>query len=190
MTSSSDSGATGRDETADAAGAPGLQLGDRFPTEALARSGAALLGPAVVYFYPKDNTETCTREAAAFQRAAPRYEAAGVEVVGVSTDDAESHQCFARDHGLAFHLVSDPDAALTRSVGALKDYGEYGELAARVTFLLDGEGTVRGVFEVDDDVTSHPDAVLAEARRLGLASATEAGPRAEGGSGTEGGAPS
>lgn len=145
-----------------------LQVGDRFPTEALARSGAALLGPTVVYFYPKDGTATCTREAAAFQRAAARYREAGVEVVGVSTDDAESHSGFARDQGLGFRLVSDPDASLTTEVGALKDYGEYGQLAARVTFLLDGEGTVRKVFDVDDNVTSHPDEVLSEARRLGL----------------------
>jgi peroxiredoxin Q/BCP len=148
-----------------------LQVGDAFPTDALARSGAALLGPAVVYFYPKDGTATCTLEAAAFQRAAQQYQAAGVQVVGVSTDDDESHACFARDQGIGFHLVSDPDATLTASVGVLKDYGEHGELAARVTFLLDGSGTVRRVFEVGDDVTSHPEAVLAEAQRLGLASA-------------------
>lgn len=152
----------------DADGPVGLRPGDRFPTDALVRGGAALFGPTVVYFYPKDGTATCTREAAAFQRAAPEYQAAGVAVVGVSTDDDESHRCFAEDQGIGFQLVGDPDATLTTSVGALKDYGEYGELAARVTFLLDGEGTVRQVFDVDDDVTSHPSAVLAEARRLGL----------------------
>ncbi len=138
-----------------------LQVGDAFPTAALVRSGAALLGPAVMYFYPKDGTTTCTLEAAAFQRAA-QCPAAGVQVVGVSTDD-ESHACFARDQGIGFHLVSDPDATLTASVGVLKDYGEHGELAARVTFLLDGSSTVRRVFEVGDDVTSHREAVLAEA---------------------------
>lgn len=170
-----------RDDASGTGGAAGrapslLQVGDRFPTEALARSGAALLGPTVVYFYPKDGTETCTREAGAFRREAPQYKAAGVEVVGVSTDDDESHRCFARDEGLDFHLLGDPDAALTTRVGALKDYGEYGQLAARVTFLLDAGGTVRQVFQVDDDVTSHPAAVLAEARRLGLI--PEGGPAA------------
>lgn len=159
-----------------AGGRGGLQVGDRFPTDVLARSGAALPGPAVVYFYPKDGTETCTREAAAFQRATPQYRAAGVAVVGVSTDDDESHRSFARDQGIGFQLVGDPDAALTTRVGALKDYGEHGELAARVTFLLDAEGTVRQVFDVDDDVTSHPGAVLAEARRLGLVPGAEPAP--------------
>jgi thioredoxin-dependent peroxiredoxin len=148
--------------------ASALEVGDRFPVESLARSGAALTGPSVVYFYPKDGTSTCTREAAAFQRALPQYQEAGVEIIGVSTDDTESHRCFARDEGIGFHLVSDPDASLTSGVGALKDYGEYGELAARVTFLLDDEGTVRQRYDVDDDVTSHPGEVLSDARRLGL----------------------
>lgn len=167
MTTHAERGAPGDGPDAPAAGSR-LQVGDRFPTESLVRAGAALLGPTVVYFYPKDGTETCRLEAAAFQREAPRYRAAGVEVVGVSTDDDESHRCFADEEGIGFRLVSDPDAALTASVGALKDYGEYGELAARVTFLLDDEGTVRQVFDVADDVTSDPAVVLAEARRLGL----------------------
>ena len=182
MTTHAEQGTSGDGRDAPAASeqtpsaGPRLQVGDRFPTEALVRSGAALLGPTVVYFYPKDGTETCTLEAAAFQREAARYRAAGVEVVGVSTDDDESHRCFADEEGIGFRLVSDPDASLTTSVGALKDYGEFGELAARVTFLLDTEGTVRQVFDVADDVTSHPAAVLAEAQRLGLV--PEGGPAA------------
>jgi peroxiredoxin Q/BCP len=148
-----------------------LGPGDRFPLGALAtvldheHGGFELSGPAVVYFYPKDGTETCTLQAAEFNRHAERFNEEGVLLVGVSTDTLDAHACFSSDHGLAFPLYSDEDGTLSRKVGVLKDYGEYGELAARVTFLLDKSGIVRQVFEVED-VVAHPDEVLAAARTL------------------------
>lgn len=148
-----------------------VTVGKRFPGEKLeTHTGeqldlASLSGPAVVYFYPQDNTAGCTKEARAFDRVYDEFTAAGVTVVGVSVDDSESHKCFADDHELRFPLVADTGGELTRRLGLLKDYGEYGELAARVTFLLDRGGVVRRIWEVKDPA-AHPDEVLEAARTL------------------------
>ncbi|HTX01032.1 MAG TPA: cysteine desulfurase-like protein [Acidimicrobiales bacterium] len=151
-----------------------LRSGERFPLEGLEGiplgADGRLAGPTLVYFYPKDGTETCTRQALELQRSLPELSAAGIAVVGVSTDDAESHRCFAEEQGLAFPLVSDDSQSLAGKVGVLKDYGEHGVLAARVSFLVDAAGVVAKVFEVDD-VVAHPGEVLAAARSLGLVAA-------------------
>jgi len=152
-----------------------LSVGDMFPVKALAQSGAKLPRPAVMYFYPKDGTEVCSREAVAFQRHFDEYAEAGLDIVGISTDGEEIHRSFARDQGIAFVLMGDEDHSIAERVGVMEDYGEYGVLAARVTFLLDIDGTVREVFELGDDVTSHPAEVIAEARRLGLVSEVHSG---------------
>jgi thioredoxin-dependent peroxiredoxin len=143
-----------------------VAIGERFPVEALETQTGALGRPAVVYFYPADNTPGCTKEALAFDRAYDEFTSVGVAVVGVSVDDVESHKCFADDHALRFPLVADTGGELTRRLGVLKDYGEYGELAARVSFLLDETGVIRHIWEVTDPV-SHPEEVLAAARALG-----------------------
>jgi peroxiredoxin Q/BCP len=148
-----------------------VTIGTRFPGEELETHRgdpldlASLGGPAVVYFYPQDNTPGCTKEARAFEGLYNEFTAAGVTVVGVSVDDVESHACFADDHKLSFPLVADAGGQLTRRLGVLKDYGEYGELAARVTFLLDRDGVIRRIWEVTDP-TAHPEEVLAAARAL------------------------
>jgi thioredoxin-dependent peroxiredoxin len=142
-----------------------LEEGDAFPLEALP---ARPEGPTVVYFYPADLTPGCTREADAFNTLYDAFREAGVEVVGVSTDSAESHDRFRNECGLRFPLVADEGGALTTSVGLMKDYGEYGTLAARVTLLLDADGVVRRVWHVDD-VDVHPDDVLSAARELAAA---------------------
>lgn len=146
-------------------------IGSRFPAAVLEtyrgeRLDLGALGrPAVVYFYPADNTPGCTREAQEFNRLHDQFADAGVTVVGISVDDVESHRCFADDHGLRFPLIADHGGELTRRLGVLKDYGEYGQLAARVTFLLDRAGIVRRVWEVADPA-AHPEEVLAAARAL------------------------
>jgi thioredoxin-dependent peroxiredoxin len=148
-----------------------VTVGNRFPAETLEThlgerlDLASLGGPAVVYFYPQDNTSGCTKEARAFDQVYNEFTAAGVTVVGVSVDDVESHKCFADDHELRFPLVADAGGRLTRRLGVLKDYGEYGELAARVTFLLDRGGVIRRIWDVTDP-TAHPEEVLAAARAL------------------------
>jgi cysteine desulfurase family protein (TIGR01976 family) len=135
-----------------------LGTGDRFPVELLP---AEPTRPAVVYFYPKDGTETCTRQAIEFSRQAPLFEQAGLDLLGVSVDSADSHREFAVQNGLAFTLVSDEDQRLAGAVGVLKDYGEHGTLAGRVTFLLDRSGTVINVWDVDDVVANVAESLTA-----------------------------
>lgn len=147
---------------------PSVQVGDRFPLEALrAQTGARgeLEGLTVVYFYPRAGTETCTREALEFNRRYDRFEEAGITVVGVSADPQESLERFAAEHGLRFPLVSDAEGALTAALGLMKTYGEHGEMAARVTFLLDSDAVILGIWRVED-VIAHPGVVLEEARAL------------------------
>jgi peroxiredoxin Q/BCP len=134
-----------------------LEVGDRFPVEQLSAEPG---GPAIVYFYPEDLTPGCTMEAKGFNDRYDRFRDAGYEVIGVSVDSDERHEEFRQACGLRFPLVSDHGATLTSSLGLLKDYGEHGLLARRVTFLLDREGVVQQVWDVKDS-GAHPGEVLA-----------------------------
>jgi len=136
--------------------------GEQFPVEQLPLE---LAGPAVVYFYPQDMTRGCELEARGYDTLYDRFRELGVEVVGVSIDSEESHREFAEHCGLRFPLVSDDGGVLTSGLGLMKDYGEYGSMAARVTFLLDSQGFIRKVWPVKD-VTTHPEEALAAAAEL------------------------
>src|SRR5437764_8914208 len=134
-----------------------LQVGDRFPVERLSVQPD---GPAVVYFYPEAMTPGCTMEAKGFNDRYDRFREAGYEVIGVSVDPTDKNDEFRSACGLSFPLVSDEGAELTTDLGLLKDYGEYGWLARRATFLLDENGIVQQVRDVTD-ADAHPDEVLA-----------------------------
>ncbi len=134
-----------------------LQVGDRFPVE---RLSVRPKGPAVVYFYPEAMTPGCTIEAKGFNDRYERFREAGYEVIGVSVDPSEKNDEFRSTCGLDFALVSDEGAELTTDLGLLKDYGRYGWLARRATFLLDAHGIVQQVWDVTDSAT-HPEEVLA-----------------------------
>jgi peroxiredoxin Q/BCP len=135
-----------------------LEVGDHFPVEKLSVKPE---GPSVVYFYPADLTPGCTAEAKAFNDNYDRFREAGYEVIGVSVDSDERHEEFRRECNLRFPLVSDEGAELTGSLGLLKQYGDHGTFARRVTYLLDGDGTIRKIWDVTD-AGAHPDEVLAE----------------------------
>lgn len=118
-------------------------------------------GPYVVYFYPKDATPGCTKEACAFRDAWERYQAAGVGVFGVSVDDRSSHEAFARKHELPFPLIADESGAWSRAFGVAKGLGFY----ERVSFLVSADGVVAKVYDsVDPGV--HASEVLADAAAL------------------------
>lgn len=124
-----------------------LSEGDEAPrVEARNQNGETVaLGydaPTVVYFYPKDDTPGCTTEAKGFEREADEYEAAGVEVYGVSTDDVDSHCDFAEEQGLSFDLLADPDAEVAEAFGVSTSGG----YADRVTFVV-ADGVVKRVYE-------------------------------------------
>jgi thioredoxin-dependent peroxiredoxin len=134
-----------------------LEVGDRFPIEKLP---VALDGPAVVYFYPAALTPGCTMEAKAFNDRYDRFRDAGYEVVGVSTDRVEKNDEFRSECRLAFPLVSDEDGALTTELDLMKQYGDHGLYARRVTYVLDADGVIQHVWEVSD-AGAHPEEVLA-----------------------------
>jgi peroxiredoxin Q/BCP len=153
--------------------AESVKVGDKFPVSELVASDGqrldleSLPGPAVVYFYPADGTSTCTLEALEFNRAIDDYESANIALVGVSVDDDESHRCFAEEQGLRFPLVADVGGELSDKVGVIKDYGEYGKLAGRVTYLLDRDAIVRATWKPEEqDLQDHPGQALAAARAL------------------------
>jgi peroxiredoxin Q/BCP len=99
--------------------------------------------PVVLFFYPKNNTSICTKEACAFRDAYEDFIAAGATVVGVSGDTAASHEAFAGKHRLPFLLASDADGALRRAFGVPKTLGL---IPGRVTYVIDRAGVVRHVF--------------------------------------------
>lgn len=99
----------------------------------------------VLYFYPKDFTSGCTKEAEAFRDAAKKLEKLGASVVGVSKDSVESHKKFAGKHALPFTLLSDPDLAVTKryeAFGTKNMYGKVVEGVKRSTFLIGPDGTL------------------------------------------------
>jgi thioredoxin-dependent peroxiredoxin len=117
--------------------------------------------PAVVYFYPKDDTPGCTKEACAFRDAFDQYQTRGIALFGVSRDDAESHRSFQEKHQLPFPLVADTDG----SVQAAYRVGSRFGMPARVTFLIAPDGTIARVFP-DVDPAVHAEEVLTAASTL------------------------
>ncbi len=133
-----------------------LKVGDRAPEfSATAADGSTLsLGQfrgrkVVLYFYPKDETPGCTREACDFRDSHSRLLAAGAVVIGVSGDSAESHAAFRDRHGLPFPLISDPGMAIVDAYGARKRGGIIGRTflgLKRMTFVIDEGGTITRIF--------------------------------------------
>ncbi|HET8939333.1 MAG TPA: peroxiredoxin [Polyangiales bacterium] len=111
--------------------------------------------PAVVYFYPKDGTPGCTKEACAFRDTWNRFTERGVVVFGVSRDSAASHASFLKEHELPFPLVADESGAIQEAYGVPSRLG----MAARVTFLVDQSGRVAHVWP-NVDPAVHADEVL------------------------------
>ena len=99
----------------------------------------------VLYFYPRDNTPGCTRQACAFAAAYGQFEARGAVVIGVSKDSSASHKKFAEKHGLPFVLLSDPDHAVLELYDVWKEKKQYGKVTmgtVRSTYLIGEDGTI------------------------------------------------
>lgn len=105
--------------------------------------------PIVLYFYPKDDTPGCVKEACAFQDAMPEFQKLGAMVIGVSRDSADRHIKFKAKYGLAFPLIVDAEATLCQAYGVWKEKIMYGKAklgVERSTFLIDAKGVVRRVW--------------------------------------------
>jgi peroxiredoxin Q/BCP len=118
-------------------------------------------GKTVLYFYPKDDTPGCTKEACAFRDRMDDYEQASIKVYGVSLDSPESHREFREKYGLNFPLLTDEDGRAADALGVLSKKG----YANRTTFLLDSDGTISKVYpEVSPE--THANEILSDAAEI------------------------
>ena len=148
-----------------------IQTGDRAPTfTAQAHNGqqvslADFQGKSVVvlYFYPKDDSPVCTKEACAFRDAYEDFVRAGAVVIGVSSDSLDRHQAFASGNRLPFLLLADEDGSLRKAFGVPKTLGL---LPGRVTYVIDREGVVRHVFSSQFSADRHVAEALAIVAKL------------------------
>jgi peroxiredoxin Q/BCP len=106
----------------------------------------------VLYFYPKDDTPGCTKEACTFRDQYEDFSAAGAEVIGVSGDSPSSHRAFATKHALPFTLLSDPDGVVRAAYGVPATLGL---LPGRVTYVIDKQGVIRLAFNSQLNPTRH-----------------------------------
>jgi peroxiredoxin Q/BCP len=120
--------------------------------------------PVVLYFYPKDDTPGCTKEACGFRDGFSDYEKKGAIILGVSPDGSDSHAKFAKKFNLPFRLLADPGNKTCEAYGVWKEKSMYGKKymgVERTTFVIDRRGVVRKIFP-KVKVDGHSEAVLAE----------------------------
>ena len=146
-----------------------LKAGDKSPSFSLASDDGKSVSSGdfkgktfVIYFYPKDSTPGCTREAIAFTEQKAAFDALGVTVLGVSKDSGTSHKSFREKFSLRIPLLSDADLAVHKAFGAFGEKVMYGKKVSgviRSTFIVDGTGTITKVFPAVK-VDGHADKVL------------------------------
>lgn len=124
--------------------------------------------PVVLFFYPKDDTPGCTKEACAFRDRTAEFEKLGAKVLGVSPDDVASHVKFRDKFSLNFPLLADSDHAVAEKYGAWREKNMYGKVSMgiqRSTFLIDADGKVAKVWK-KVNVDGHDDQVLTALKEL------------------------
>ena len=132
-----------------------LQIGTKAPAFTLPDKDGNMVSlsdfagkKVVLYFYPRDTTPGCTRQACAFAAAYEAFKALDAVVIGVSKDSAASHQKFAQKHELPFILLSDPELAAIQAYGVWQEKKNYGKVSmgvVRSTFVIDGAGNIEKV---------------------------------------------
>jgi peroxiredoxin Q/BCP len=156
-------------------GGGGLQVGDRAPAFSLPTDGggkislAELKGkPVVLYFYPKDDTSGCTKEAIAFTAAKAKFDKLGAVVIGVSRDSVASHDKFKTKYKLKLALGADESGKVTESYGVWVEKSLYGRTymgIERATFLIDRVGKIAAIWR-KVKVDGHVEAVLKAAQAV------------------------
>lgn len=152
-----------------------LKPGDKAPSFKMATDGGGNIGladlkgaPFVLYFYPKDDTAGCTREAQGFTENLKKFERLGVNLVGVSKDSVASHDRFKTKYRLKHVLASDPEVETAGAYGVWGEKTLYGRKymgMERATFLVDAKGVIRQIWR-KVRVPGHVEAVLAAAKEL------------------------
>jgi len=152
-----------------------LQVGDKAPAFSMPTDGggkvslSSLAGKSVVlYFYPKDDTSGCTKEACDFRDGLPNFRKSDAVVIGVSRDSVASHDKFKKKHDLPFVLASDVDGKTSEAYGTWVEKSMYGRKymgMERATFLIDGKAVIRGIWR-KVKVPGHVDEVLKAVKAL------------------------
>ncbi|MDF1790835.1 MAG: thioredoxin-dependent thiol peroxidase [Thalassobaculaceae bacterium] len=152
-----------------------LDIGDKAPDFTMPTDGggevslAKLKGkPVVLYFYPRDDTPGCTKEACGFRDTLPDFSGVGAEIIGVSRDTVAKHDKFKAKYELPFTLGSDESGAVTEAYGVWVEKNMYGRKSMgieRATYLIDGAGVIRGIWR-KVKVPGHVEDVLAAVRGL------------------------
>ncbi len=152
-----------------------LAEGDKAPPFTLESDGGKKVSlkdfagkPIVLYFYPKDDTPGCTKEAIGFSAAATAFKKAGAAVIGVSKDSVASHDKFKKKHALSLVLASDPEGEVIESYGSWVEKSMYGRKYMgidRSTFLIDSKGRVAKIWR-KVKVSGHVEEVLALTKSL------------------------
>lgn len=148
-----------------------LAVGDVAPDFTLPADGGETItlsvvlkqGPVVLYFYPRDDTPGCTREAIAFTEALPAFRKAKVTILGCSRDSVAKHDRFVAKHGLGIRLLSDEDGQVCEAYGVWVEKTMYGRTSMgiqRATFLIGEDGRIRAIWP-KVKVAGHAEEVLA-----------------------------
>jgi len=119
--------------------------------------------PVVLYFYPRDDTPGCTKEACAFRDSFEEFRRLDAEVIGISSDSVESHRNFAKNHDLPFTLLSDGEGKVRRLYGVPNTLGLF---PGRVTYVIDEEGVVRHIFSSQLGMEKHVEEALKALRSI------------------------
>ncbi len=133
-----------------------LKVGDPAPTFSLQTGDGTTVNLSdfkgqrvVLYFYPRDNTPGCTREACGFRDDLAKLNSLRAQVLGVSTDSVASHKKFTEQYQLNFPLLSDPEMTVSQAYGVWQEKSNYGKKyfgIVRTTFIIDEEGTISRIF--------------------------------------------
>lgn len=145
---------------------PGVKIGDSFPSFSLPDQNNSLRDiedikknkNLVVYFYPKDETMVCTRQACAFRDSYEVFKEYDCEVVGISSDTAESHQNFANHHNLPFVLLSDVKGEARKLLGVPRDL--FGLISGRYTYVINKAGIIVHIFNDHFSASKHIEEAL------------------------------
>ena len=147
-----------------------IEIGDKAPDFTLSTDGNGKVTlsklrsqKVVLYFYPKDETSGCTREACAFRDSYEVFADAGAEVIGISSDSVDRHAAFAEHHKLPFTLLSDEKGKVRKSYGVPSLLGV---VPGRVTYVIDQRGTVRHVFNSMTNIGRHVTDALDVVKKL------------------------
>ncbi len=142
--------------------APGFNLNDAngLPHQLSEYAGSWV----VLYFYPKDDSPGCTKEACSFRDDMLQIEKLSAKVVGVSVDTGDSHAAFAKKYNLPFPLLADNDGKVADSYGALTNFGIF-KLAKRYTFLIDPKGNIAKIYQ-SVDTSKHSQEIIDDLKKL------------------------